>query len=206
MEEQLAATSHDNTGCDDDHNLRRRPPLSYAVYRILYGDEFLGMSVESVLPFVDKVFIFWTNRTWSDVSSGVFLSQTISIPSPLDDTQDVIRELVAKHGGDRIVARYDHADKNTNQITHLVNDIILRDFAKPALIIFLEWDHVWRADQLRRALSEFARSSAVAASSRVLECYRTPVMPCAHSFVFTVLDRGISRKRDPGDGAQFSGI
>ena len=42
------------------------------------------------------------------------------------------------------------------------------------MIIFLEWDHIWRADQLRLALQLFAASERQVASSRVFECYRTP--------------------------------
>jgi hypothetical protein len=108
--------------------------LTYAVYRILYGDDFLQLSVESVLPFVDKVFIFWTNRTWADVDSAVYLGETYAIPTPVDQMKSVIDRLVQLYGESKIVERYDHVPNNTNQVTHLVNDIIIKEFSKPDIV------------------------------------------------------------------------
>ena len=38
--------------------------MRYAIYRIHYGLDFLGKSIESVIDEVDKVFVFWSKRPW----------------------------------------------------------------------------------------------------------------------------------------------
>jgi hypothetical protein len=72
------------------------------------------------------------------------------------------------------VIEYDHSEVNVNQVTHLVNEHIIPNYGKPELLIFVEWDHVWRADQLEKAIKQFLSSGLTHASSHVKECYRTP--------------------------------
>lgn len=42
------------------------------------------------------------------------------------------------------------------------------------MLIFIEWDHVWREDQFEKAIDEFYKRDLTYSSSRQLECFRTP--------------------------------
>ena len=70
------------------------------------------------------MFIFYTNRTWGDVTEAVIRGKRYTVDQPVDGVADVIADLQRAHGA-RIVARYDHVPDNNNQVTHLVNEIIL---------------------------------------------------------------------------------
>lgn len=62
-----------------------RKPLTYAVFRILYGEDFLMDSVLSIIEYVDKIFIFWDDRPWGGVRSAQYKGKVIPIPSKIDN-------------------------------------------------------------------------------------------------------------------------
>jgi hypothetical protein len=164
---------------------------TYALYRILYGADFIEDSILSIIRYVDKVFLFWDDTPWGNIKSARYKGKTISIPDKIDNVvgneipmiivgyfaNSILLEIaqrLAKQYPHKIVVEYDHVELNTNQITHLINDLVIPKYGKPDLLLFVEWDHVWREDQLEKAIEQFLSSDLTYASSHVKECYRTP--------------------------------
>lgn len=141
----------------------------YAVYRILYGEDFIQDSINSITDYVDKIFVFWTNIPFGDVTQACYEGNLIRFPAKFDKVVEKIKAL----RNDKIVLIEDHVKFNDGQFTHLVNDHILPHYPKPDEIMFIEPDYVWRWDQLKDVLVKFHKLGHLCASTRQVETWRT---------------------------------
>lgn len=144
--------------------------MIYALYRCLYGEDFIQQSIKSIQEYVDKIFIFWDDKPWGDVDSCIYKEQKITFPKKFDNIIDKIKEL----NNSKIELIYDHQYNNLNQFTHFVNDIILLKYDRPDIIFFIEVDHVWKKNQLESVLLEFKKKNIPCASSSQVELWKTP--------------------------------
>ena len=140
----------------------------YAVYRCLYGEDFLLESIKSVSGYADKIFVFWDNGPWGNATETVYKGESIKFPEKLDNVLEKVKGL----NDPKIELIYDHFDTNDNQLTHFMNDIILPKYEKPSMILFLEVDHVFRSDQIRKAVDEFVEKDYVFATTDQIEVWK----------------------------------
>jgi tetratricopeptide (TPR) repeat protein len=140
----------------------------YAVYRGFYGEDFLPLSLASVQDYVKKIFIFWDKTPSGDLAEYTYKGEPIQFPKKFDNAVKQIKEL----NNPKIELLYEHRDNPENQLTHFVNDIILRKFERPSIIVFLEVDHVFREDQLQKALDEFIEQEYVFATTHQIEVWK----------------------------------
>ena len=140
----------------------------YTVYRCLYGEDFIKESIKSVADFSDKIFVFWTNKPLGGVTEVKYKDEIIKFPRKIDNIIDVIEDI----GDSRISLVYDHVDNNDNQFTHLVNDIILPNYPRPDIIVFLEPDMVYKKENFLKCLDDFEKSNLVSASAKQIELWR----------------------------------
>ena len=143
--------------------------LTYAVYRCLYGEDFVQESIRSILPFVDKIFVFYTNTVWGGVTSCVYKNEEVVFPEYFGNIVGKIHKLYEP----KVHILYDHVDTPRNQFTHLMNDRILPYHARPDVAIFIEVDHVFRQDQFILAISEFLASGVLVANCSQVELWKT---------------------------------
>ncbi len=136
---------------------KNKKNVIYAVYRCLYGEDFVQESIMSINDAVDKIFVFWDNTPWGDVTECVYKGQTVKFPKKFDKVVEKIKEL----NNPKIELIYDHQDTADNQLTHFVNDIILPKYEKPSIILSLKVDHVFRSDQIKKAIEEFIEKDCV---------------------------------------------
>lgn len=59
--------------------------LTYALYRVLYGEDFIQDSILSIIDHVDKIFVFWDDRPWGDVKEAKYKGNIVKIPSKIDN-------------------------------------------------------------------------------------------------------------------------
>jgi len=117
----------------------------YAIYRMYYGEDFIRPSILSVLPFVDKVFIFRAFKPFGHVTH--FLDGT-KIPRVLDkcdgEVADIKRDAVA------VNVIYDDkcSGKPDNQFTNLYNIYIAPNYEPPDAVLIMEPDMVWPKGEL----------------------------------------------------------
>lgn len=136
-----------------------------AICRILYGEDWIRESIESLLPYVDRFVLFWTDRSWAGPEAYVVGK---------DQPADGWRERVEAIGSDKVELVYDHVPDPMGQHQHLVNDRLVPEFGKPDLLIVSEADHVWRNDQIEAALEQFRSSGRRVAGSRMVELWKGP--------------------------------
>jgi len=145
----------------------------YAVYRCLYGAEFIEKSIRSVLHIADRVFVYWTNKPFAGVWEVEWEGVIVKLPDILPDITDVLTPLVEEFG-ERVVVCYDHWGVPDNQFTHLINDRLLGDALCPDYVICMEPDMVWKKDQLKKAYEEFTESKLLSATLPQVELWKTP--------------------------------
>lgn len=159
--------------------------MIYAIYRCLYGEDFIQQSIKSIEKYVDKIFIFWDDTPWGDTTECLYKGQIIKFPKKFDNVLDKITELA----NPKIELIYDHVYNNINQFTHFVNDLILPNYAKPKEIVIMEVDHVFREDQIEKGFEEFRSKKYRNACTRQVEVwkhfkYRVPERPYRTGTVF----------------------
>ena len=146
----------------------------FVIYRCLYGEDFIDSSIRSILPYADKVFVFWTDKAWADVTSAMYKGKRVDFPpdGKFDQIREKLEALEAEFPG-RVILKYDHVYNNRNQFTHLVNDLILPHWSMPRRIMMMEVDYVWRQDQIEQALAEFDAMKVQHATSSQVELWKS---------------------------------
>lgn len=143
--------------------------MIYAVYRCLYGEDFIQESIKSIRSFVDKIFVFWDDRPWGNVVSAHYKGEEIKFPKKFDNILDKIKEL----NDPKVTLIYDHVENNIGQFTHLVNDIILKNWPKPDLLMVIEVDHVFKASEIIKALEMMLSGEIRHGTTKPLELWKT---------------------------------
>jgi Flp pilus assembly protein TadD len=140
----------------------------YAVYRGFYGEDFILESIKSIHDHVDKIFVFWDKTPSGKITKCIYKNETVRFPKKFDNGVEIIKGL----NSPKIELIYDHQNTGDNQLTHFVNDIILPNYEKPSIIVFLEVDHVFRNDQIKKAIDEFVEEDYVFATTNQVEIWK----------------------------------
>lgn len=142
--------------------------MTYAIYRILYGSDFIQESINSITDYVDKIFIFYDVQPWCEIKGYTYKGEYRKYPKQFDDVLSKIRQL----RNNKIILEYDHVHNCMNQATHLFNNKILLRHKKPNTFIFLEADCVFRKDQIENAIKEFKDKKLINAHTRQVEVWK----------------------------------
>ena len=143
--------------------------MIYAVYRCLYGEDFIRESMLSIEPHVDKIFLFWDDKAWGDIDHCYYKGVRHNYPK---GNWDRAVEIAYEAVGDKLIPQYDHRFRPQNQYTLLVNEHILPNHPKPDTMIFLDPDYVFRKDQIEKAIGEFWESNLPWASTSQVELWK----------------------------------
>lgn len=122
----------------------------FAIYRCLYGEDFIQQSINSIIDYVDKILIVWDNKVWGDVQGCNYKGQFIKYPDKFDNILEKIKELQSN----KIILHYDHVFSPFGQHEHIIKNI-LPIYGNPEELMIIEVDQVFRKDQLEKALNEF---------------------------------------------------
>lgn len=144
--------------------------MRYALYRCLYGEDFIQESIKSIRDHVDRVFVFWTDKAWGNTDRATYKGEEILFPKKFDNIIDKIKEL----DDPKVELVYAHTDSPFNQFTYFVNEILLKNYDKPDTLIIPEVDHVFREDQIKRAIEVFESVEVPCASTRQVELWKQP--------------------------------
>src|SRR5574337_792369 len=162
-------------------------PTLYVVYRILYGQDFIKESIKSVCPVADKIFICIADRPFGDTKGVHYKGQWIDWPQKFDDVRAKIQEAIDEDEAlpdyprppklnlkDRIVVLDDYCSSPKNQLTHIVNDLILPNYETPDYVMMMEPDHVFDTYGVRDAIMfEMEMNTWKFATTEQVECWKT---------------------------------
>jgi len=102
--------------------------MKYALYRIHYGLDFLGQSIESIENHVDKIFVFWSKKPW--------YKGAMNLP-PLDEN---VKEFCEKYS--KVTVFEKEYDLPLNQYK-LMYDEVMQYYPQPKQTLMMEPDMVW---------------------------------------------------------------
>ena len=146
----------------------------YAVYRCLYGHDFVKESIESIIDHVDKVFVFYTNTFWGNVKSVVYNGTEVIFPTNFSDK---IKERINNIKSDKIILM-DQGDlfsiRPHDLYTTLVNNVVIPKYGKPDILVMPEVDHVFPVNHFKIALNSFIESNSIVAKTKQIELWRNP--------------------------------
>jgi len=188
----------------DSPNVLQLRKRVYAIYRAFYGADFLEQSIRSIIDHVDKVFVFWTNKAFADVTECVFKGSTVKFPRKIDNVVEVA-EAVREVYPDKVEVIFDHWGLPDNQYTHLFNDRVLPYHPRPDMVMFCEPDQVWNEAQLMLAFREMEELRT--GVSRQIELWkdlnwRIPERPKRYGTIFWNL-RGMTEIPVTGKGGSI---
>jgi len=145
----------------------------YACYRVLYGEDFLRESVESIIDSTDKVFIFWTDTPRGDPKKVLYKGESIQLSYPFDGVKGIVEQLAAKYPS-KVEVIYDKGLTDINQFTHWMNDIILPNYKRPDTACLVEYDHIYHRGDFNKAIQLFKKSGLTCASTHPVEHWVEP--------------------------------
>jgi hypothetical protein len=109
--------------------------MKYAIYRIHYGLDFLGKSIESVIDQVDQIFVFWSKQPW--------YKECKNLP-PLNEN---VLEFCKKY--DKVIVIEKEFDLPDNQFKLMYDDVVSK-YPKPDQVLMIEPDMVWDKEELKK--------------------------------------------------------
>lgn len=143
--------------------------MIYAAYRVCYGEDFVQESIKSISDSVDKIFMFWDDKVWGGMESVIYKGQEVKFPKKFDNILDKIKEL----NDPKVTLVYDHVNSDKGQFTHIVNDVLLKNWVKPDLLMMIEVDHVFKKSEIVKAMEIMSEGQIKHASTKPLELWKT---------------------------------
>ena len=104
-----------------------------AVYRIHYGLDFLGKSIESLYLHVDKIFVFWSKQPW--------YKECKNLP-PLNENVEEFCNKYEGWGDNKVTVFQREYDLPENQFKKMYDEIC-QYYPRPDQALFMEPDMVW---------------------------------------------------------------
>lgn len=132
-----------------------------AVYRLLYGSDFIAESLASVTDACDAVLCFVGRRPFGGRPSVRYFGHEVFFPHDVDGVADTIRAWAAKHdpAGKVRVIDNPHDAVLKNQLGRLVDEFVIPHH-DATHVLQVEGDEVWHADALSALLDAAETSDA----------------------------------------------
>lgn len=141
--------------------------MRIAVYRALYGEDFVRHSVESVLQAVDQIAFVYAGRPYADATEGVrYDGVKFKIPQPIDR----MLERLPKDPRIRVFELYNPTP--WGHWTRIFNEIVIPNYGSPDMAVCVFPVQVWRNGELDRAFEEFKRLRVPYANSAQVDIWR----------------------------------
>lgn len=137
-------------------------PKRAAIYRLLYGEDFIKQSIESIIGAVEEVYVFWTNTVWGAPKAVRYKGKNITFPDQFDDAVNIVKSIDSK----KINLVEDYYPSPHNQFTYLANNFVLSD-----IVLLIEHDQVIKDPE--QAFREFEESGAKTAAMPQIEYWKT---------------------------------
>ena len=112
--------------------------MIYAIYRIHYGLDFLGKSINSIIDEVDQVFVFWSKQPW--------FKGTKDLPPLNENVSEFCKQFPTK------VTVYEREfDLPDGQYTQMYSHVVT-GHNLPKKVLMMEPDMVWEKSQIKKAI------------------------------------------------------
>jgi len=113
--------------------------MIYSIYRIHYGLDFLGKSINSIIDQVDTIFVFWSKQPW--------YKKCVDLPPMNED----VGEYCKQYFGSKVQVIEKEFDRPDGQFTNMYSHVVTGHNI-PKKVLMMEPDMVWNKGELKKAL------------------------------------------------------
>lgn len=143
---------------------------TFAFYRSLYGEDFIVESINSVLPYVDRVYMLLANQTWGGAVKCTYGGREIFYPEAFDRLPQIMRDMEGRSSKIKVIPAYNPLNKNMAQWALGV----ISSIERPTRLLFMEPDMVWNTEQLERFFKIYNEGSMRTLTAGQIELWRKP--------------------------------
>lgn len=128
-------------------------PRTVAIYRLLYGSDFIGESLASIYDHTDRILCFVSREVFGGRRVVSYFGHDLYIPHDIDGLSDAIHDWKRANdpAGKVEVITNPYGALLKGQVSRMVNEMVLPRYDCTHLL-FVEADEVWHADALARLL------------------------------------------------------
>ncbi len=129
-----------------------------AIYRLLYGSDFIGESLASIYDHVERILCFVGHEAFGGRRVIRYFGHDVYLPHDIDGLTDAIRDWKARHDRENKVEILPnpHATLLKGQVQRMVNDQVIPRHPGCTHVLFVEADEVWREDAITSLLTQAA--------------------------------------------------
>ncbi|MBL8759235.1 MAG: hypothetical protein JNK35_12485 [Phycisphaerae bacterium] len=133
-----------------------------AIYRLLYGSDFIGESLSSVYDHCEKILCFVGHEAFGGRRVIRYFGHDVYLPHDIDGLTEAIGAWKREHDPKNKVAVLPnpYATLLKGQVQRMVNDEVMPRYPDCTHILFVEADEVWHERSIGR-LFEMARGDAI---------------------------------------------
>ena len=129
-----------------------------AMYRVLYGLDFIRESIQSIYDSVDRIVVFWTDKPWGGVSSVMYKGEHIVFPDRIEAIEATLaahKALFDTQGKIELCKKHFNSPRNQHQeMLRLLGDWQ----GIPCYAMHIEPDCVMAESELERAIDSLDES------------------------------------------------
>jgi hypothetical protein len=122
-----------------------------AIYRLLYGSDFIGESLESVYPWCSKILCFVGHEMFGGLRAINYFGHDVYLPHDIDGVTEAIQRWKRGNDPQDKVELIDnpYAALLKGQVSEMINNIVIPRY-ECSHVLFVEADEVWRRDAIAR--------------------------------------------------------
>lgn len=130
-----------------------------AVYRLLYGSDFIGESLSSIYSHCDRVLCFVGHEMFGGRRTIRYFGRDVYLPHDIDGVTRAINEWKERHDTENKVRVLPnpHATLLKGQLQAMINSEVIPRY-DPTHVLFVECDEVWHEDTIK-VLFDIARTT-----------------------------------------------
>ena len=125
--------------------------MIWAIYRIHYGTDYLKSSIKSIEKYVDKIFIFYSERPWVITENVKYKNEIIRFP---DNPENIKQFITTNFTGDKFIIKNYECNTPLNQFGKLFDIACEITNKKPPYVLFMEPDMIFGKNQLKLLKTE----------------------------------------------------
>jgi hypothetical protein len=169
-----------------------------AIYRLLYGSDFIAESLASVYPHVEKILCFVTREVFGGRKVVKYFGHDVYFPHDIDGLRDAILAWKRANDHDDKVEIVDNpfGAELKGQVTRMVNEVVLPRH-ECSHLLFVEADEVWHEQSITHLLRLAATSDADEFMGRCHLFWRSPRFVSTRTNPYCVM-RALKGKRGIG--------
>lgn len=127
--------------------------MTWAIYRIHYGTDFIKNSIKSIINDVDKIFIFYSVKPWIKTKTIFYKKRSIKFPKNPENVKKFLKENFSNNK--KIIINNFECTSPKNQFGLLYNKAVEITKQKPKLLLFMEPDMIFGKNQIKLLKIEF---------------------------------------------------